>query len=75
MKEVGARLGFNLGFIDYIVLTDGTVVRNMHRLFNAPIPSEQQLETMFGAFSEEAPNYFEKATPSWSKYGIIPGMK
>ena len=48
MKEVGARLGFNLGFIDYIVLTDGTVVRNMHRLFNAPIPSEQQLETKYG---------------------------
>ena len=72
MKEIGARLGYNLGFIDHIVLIDGTVIHNMQVLGNAPIPSEQQIENMFLSFNDDAQAHFEKASPAWSKQGYIP---
>lgn len=37
------RLGFNLNFIDKLILTDGTIIQNMQYELNAEQPTPSQL--------------------------------
>lgn len=39
------RLGFNLNFIDKLVLTDGTIIQNMQYELKAQIPTPSELVT------------------------------
>jgi hypothetical protein len=41
--EFSIRMGANLGFIEKIILTDGSVWENMHVLYSAPIPNEKRV--------------------------------
>lgn len=46
------RLDANLGFIEKIVLTDGTVLENVKVLYKAPVPTVEQFEMLFNTAVE-----------------------
>lgn len=59
-------LDANLGFVEKIVLTDGTVLENAKVLFNAPVPTAEQCEIIFNANLEIAKVLLGVANPNWS---------
>ena len=67
-KDANIRMGANLGFIEKIVLVDGTVLNNMHVLFNAPIPTTKQFEKIFTAANKESRKELGAANPGWSMH-------
>lgn len=62
------RMGVNLGFIEKIILTDGTVLKNMHVLYRAPIPTEEQLDMMFCVANKILHQVIGPANFNWSAY-------
>ncbi len=62
------RLDMNLGFIEKIVLTDGTVLENCKVLYRAPVPTAEQCETLLNASVEISQKIFGIATAEWSAY-------
>jgi hypothetical protein len=62
------RMGTNLGFIEKIILTDGTVLKNMHVLYRAPIPNEEQLDMMFCVANKILHQVIGPANFNWSDY-------
>lgn len=67
-KEIHIRMGANLGFIAKIVLTDGTVLDNMHVLYRAPIPTKKQFEKIFYVANEMSRTIIGIADEQWSAY-------
>ncbi|MGG0666740.1 hypothetical protein ABE042_21930 [Viridibacillus arvi] len=65
-KIEGVRMGVNLGFIEKIVLVDGTILENMQVLFNSPIPNLKQFEKMLKASAEISNELIGPATYEWS---------
>jgi len=65
-KVIGVRMGCNLGFIEKIVLVDGTVLENMHVLYRASIPNPKQLDTIFHAAAEVSFRVVGPANENWS---------
>ena len=68
VKEVLVNMGINLGFIEKITLTDGTVLTNGQVLYSSPVPNKMQFRTIFNVASEVSRNVFGPATPEWSDY-------
>ena len=66
-KSQGIRMGANLGFIEKIILTDGTALYNMQVLYRSPIPAEQALGKIFEAANRVSREYLGPATPQWSQ--------
>lgn len=67
-KTIGIRMGTNLGFIKKVVLVDGTVLENMHVLYNAPIPTDEQCELILRSTNEVSRHILGVATNEWSQY-------
>ena len=67
-KNQSIRMGVNLGFIEKIILTDGTEIENMHVLYNAPIPAKQDWAKIFEAANQASRECLGPATPQWSQY-------
>jgi len=67
-KEVGINMGANLGFIEKIVLINGTVLENTHVLYAAPIPNHSEIETMFRTANEVSISILGHANHEWSAY-------
>jgi hypothetical protein len=65
------RMGVNLGFIEKIILIDGTVLKNMHVLYRAPIPNEEQLDMMFCVANKILHQVIGPANFNWSAYPEI----
>ena len=63
-------LGLNLGFIEKILLVDGSIIENGSVLYKAPIPDNQILKDVFNTANEYITKYMT-AQPSWSDYGIL----
>lgn len=63
-----AWMGRNLGFIEKVVLVDGTVIDNVQVLYNAPIPSQTHLNKIFEAANEASIEMLGQATKEWSEY-------
>jgi len=59
-------MGKNLGFIEKIVLVDGTILENVEVLFNSPIPTGEQIESMLVPANEESKKLFGTADDKWS---------
>ena len=66
-KVVGVRMGYNLGFIEKVVLVDGTVLENMHVLCRAPIPKPKQFDAIFHAAAEASFRAIGAANENWSE--------
>lgn len=66
------KLGFNLGFIEAIQLTDGTIIENMQVLKQAPIPSKEQLREIFSAANDKSIALLGPATKEWSNHRFRP---
>ena len=64
MRDI--RMGFNLGFIARIQLVDGTVVNNMHVLYNAPIPDAEQIEQVLVEADKAAGRSIRELDDSYS---------
>lgn len=67
-KVIGIRMGLNLGFIEKIVLVDGTVLENIHVLYRAPIPKPKQLDVIFSAAADASCRVVGPAEKAWSAY-------
>lgn len=67
-KRVPLRIGKNLGFIDKVILTDGTILENTQVLGRSPIPSEEQLEAIFLQAANASVHIVGPATNEWSLY-------
>jgi len=67
-EEIGIRMGTNLGFVEKIMLTDGTILENRQVLYRAPIPDKEQFEMIFAAANEVSRNILGIATSDWSAY-------
>ena len=63
-----AWMGYNLGFIQTVILVDGTIVDNTQVLDRSPIPSRKELELIFKAANEESVRIMGPATKEWSWY-------
>jgi len=62
------RLDANLGFIEKIVLTDGTVLENVKVLYNAPVPTAEQFEELLNCSVDVSKKLFGLANVNWSAY-------
>jgi hypothetical protein len=62
------RMGVNLGFIEKIILTDGTVLDNMHVLYRSPTPDEQKIGMLLCAANEISRQIIGVANGEWSDY-------
>ena len=67
-KRVPLRIGRNLGFIDKVILTDGTILANTQVLYRSPIPSTEQCEAIFLAAADASVHIVGPATNEWSLY-------
>lgn len=66
-KVVGVRMGYNLGFIEKVVLVDGTILENMNVLYRAPIPKPKQFDAIFHAAAEVSFRAIGAADENWSE--------
>jgi len=62
------RLDANLGFIEKIVLTDGTVLENVKVLYNSPVPTVEQCEELLNTSADVSKKLFGLANVNWSAY-------
>lgn len=67
-KRQSVEMGVNLGFIEKIVLTDGTALENMQVLYQSPIPNAKQLSEFFSCGNQFSRRMIGPATPQWSEY-------
>lgn len=61
-------MGANLGFIEKVILADGTVVENLHVLRRSPIPTKEQFELILRSANEASRQILGAATPEWSSH-------
>ena len=66
------RMGFNLGFIDKIVLVNGEVINNMQVLYRDPVPDDVQVMRLFEILNRASEHVLRPAQASWSANNFIP---
>lgn len=62
------RMGANMGFIEKMVLVNGTIVENLNVLWRSPIPTEKQCELILRSANEMSCVILGEATAEWSQY-------
>lgn len=65
-------MGLRLGFIEKIVLVNGTVINNMHVLYQAPVPDDVQMLCLFKILNKASRHVLQPAQDSWSANNFIP---
>jgi hypothetical protein len=65
-KIIPTEFGVNLGYIDKIILVDGTVLENCQVLYNSPIPNTKQIEIIFAIANETSKQIIGAANHTWS---------
>lgn len=61
-------LDVNLGFIEKIVLTNGTILENVKVLFNSPVPTTEQCELLLNTAADKSKSLLGTANSQWSAY-------
>ncbi len=68
MITEGIRMGPNLGFIEKVILTDGTVLENIQVLYNAPVPGLDECERIIKSANGVSRKILGKADRNWSAH-------